>query len=207
MNQDYLHDMKVTCVFTESSFVIVEQLLVKPWPMIIHVHPEESSHSMSPIKWRAFAMLPRQKFHRGVFMATRIGKLKRNWNNVSAICMSNTLDLFPEWLSIMTALFSERISCLWCFWFDDLFYTHQLLCMIERWKTSICQCLNFPLSLASGSSKTRRVSQKLSDPLDSMFALEVYLHLYIGNSCIVLRLLWNFFLWSIFTFSVKSFGT
>ena len=54
------------------------------------------------------------------------------------------------------------------------------------------------LSLPSGSSKTKSISQKLYNPLDSMPALEVYLHLYMGNNCIFWRLLWNFFLCSHF---------
>ena len=35
-------------------------------------------------------------------------------------------------------------NCLWCFLFDALFYTYQHLWIIECWKTSICQYLNFP---------------------------------------------------------------
>ena len=71
---------------------------------------KKSSHSVSSIKWRTFTMLPRQQFHPEL-MATVIGKLWQNWNNSSAICISNALDLFPGWSSIMTALFSKVIAC------------------------------------------------------------------------------------------------
>ena len=40
-----------------------------------------------------------------------------------------------------------------------------------------------------------------------MSALEVHMHLYMCNSCIVWRLMWNFFLRSIFTFWVRLFRT
>ena len=69
------------------------------------------SQSVSPIKWRTFAMLPRQHFHWGVLMATGIVKLRQSSNDSSAICMSNALDPVPGQISIMTALFSEVITC------------------------------------------------------------------------------------------------
>ena len=98
-------------------------------------------------------------------------------------------------------------NCLWCFWFDALLYTHQPFWMIECWKTSICQHLNV-LPVTHSTSyfrvlKNQISSKKIYNPLDWMSALEAYLHLHIGNSCIVWRLLWNFFLWSIFLFCIR----
>ena len=105
---------------------------------------------------------------RGVLMATGIGKLWQNVNNGSAICMSNVWDLFENDLALWLPCF--RGNYLWCFWFDALFYTHQLPCMIACWKirfVNISISLLFLIqSFASGSSKTRRVSQKLYNPLD-----------------------------------------
>ena len=102
-------------------------------------------------------------------------------------------------------LFSEKIAC-------DVFH---LMLNLSAWLSAEKQAfvnlsmslLFLILSLASGSSKTRGVLQKLRNPLDLMSALEVYFHLYMDNSCIVWRLLWNFFLWSIFTFCVRLFRT
>ena len=136
--------------------------MVKPWPIFIHVHPEKSSHSASSIKWRTFAMLPRQQFHWGVLMATGIGKQRQNWNNGSSICMPNAFGLFPGWSSIMTALFLKVIAC-------DVydFMLCSTLINPSAWlrakkkafiNTSI-SLLFLILPLASGSSKTRRVSK------------------------------------------------
>ena len=72
---------------------------------------KKSSLSVSPIKWRTFAMLPRWQFHWEMLMATGIDKLWQNSNIGSAICISNALDLFLEWSIIMIALFSEVIAC------------------------------------------------------------------------------------------------
>ena len=118
---------------------------------------KKSSPSMSIHKCRLFAMLPRQQFYWGVLIATRISKLWGNWNNCSAIWMSNVLDLLPGQSNIMTALFSGENIC-WCFWFDALFYIHQPLCMIECQKTSICQNFYISLLLIQDSQQRRSIS-------------------------------------------------
>ena len=171
---------------------------------------KKSSQSVSPIKWSMFALLPRQQFHWEVLMATRIGKLQQNSNIGSSICMSNALDLFPRQSSITTDLLSEVIACA----IFDLMLCSTLI-NPSVWLSALKQAfvnisislLFLTLSLASGSSKARRVSKKMYKPLDLISALEMYMHLYIGSSCIVWRLLWCFFLWSIFTFWVRSFQT
>ena len=105
-----------------------------------------SSLSVSTMKWRTFAMLPKQQFQWGVLMATEIGKL---WQN------SNTLTLLFEcqmyWICFVDDLVF-RGKCLCRFWLDALFYSHQSLCKIKWAFVNISISLLFLiLSLASGS--------------------------------------------------------
>ena len=108
-------------------------------------------------------------------------------------------------------LFSEVVSCdLFDFMLFSILINPPF--MIKCQKISVffniqISLLILILCLASGSSKTRRISQKLYKSLDSISAWKVYLHLYIDNSCIVWRLLKDIFYWFIFTFWVMLFWT
>ena len=116
----------------------------------------------------------RQQFHWGVSMATKMGKLWQNWNNDFGICMSNALDLFSRWSSMMTSLFSEVVTF-------DFFYlmlcstlinTSALFSAEKQAFVNISMSLLFLiLSFASGSSTTKSVSQKIYNPPNSMFTL------------------------------------
>ena len=55
---------------------------------------KKSSHSVSPIKWRTFAMSLRQQFHWGVIMATGISKMTK----------------FKQWLCYLHAKFMGSFS-------------------------------------------------------------------------------------------------
>ena len=154
-------------------------------------------------------MLPRQQFHLGVLITTGISKLWQNSNNSSAICMSNALNLFPGQSSITTALFSEVLAC----GVFDLILCSTFINPYALLHADKQAFLNTSMSLiflihyfASGSLKTRRVSQILCYPQDLMSSLEVYLH-YMDNTCIIWMHLWNIFLWSIFLFWVRPFWT
>ena len=119
---------------------------------------KKSSHSVSSIKCRTFAMLLRQQFLWGVLMAIGIGKLWGNWNNGSTICMSNALDLFPVQSNMMTALFLEKNT------FDIFeFMLYSMLVNPSAWFSAekqafvniLTSLLFLILSLASGSSKIK----------------------------------------------------
>ena len=170
---------------------------------------KKSSCSLLPMKLRTFVTLPRLKFHWEVLTATEIGKLWQNSNNSSALCMSNALDLFPGWSNIMTTLFLEIF--LWCFSFDALFYTHQPFCMIEWWKTNICQYLNFPLVPHSISCFRILKNQKTFTNILQHYRFNVCFRDVLasvhGQQLHSLEASVKLFLWFIFTFWVKSFWT
>ena len=132
-------------------------------------------------------MLPRQQFLWGVFMATGIGKLWQNWNNGSAICKSNAL----EWSSIMTVFFSEEIS-------HNFFGLMLCSTLINPYgwvsaEKSICQHLTVPFVPHSFFCfrvlKSPKYFTKIVQP--SRFNVCFRGHLYLSNSWIVWRLLWN----------------
>ena len=119
---------------------------------------KKSSHSVARIECRTFAILPRQQFHWGVLVATRIGKL---WRNKKILCHLhvNCLGCISRMIKCYDYLVFSG-SYFWCFWFGSPFNTHQFLCMIECWQTSICQHLNVPLVHHSTSCSRVLKNQK-----------------------------------------------
>ena len=129
--------------------------------MFILKNPHILCHSLN----KEHCILPGKQLHSEVLMADGIHKLWQISKIGSAICMSNALDLFLIIQHNNCLIF--RGNCLWCFWFDALLYNHQSLCMIECWKTIICQYLNCPHVHHSISCIriliTRRVSQNFTN--------------------------------------------
>ena len=138
MNQDCLHDMKDICcrIFSCYFWVAFDETMTNTNPCLSVRNP----HLVSPIKWRSFAMLPKQHFHWGVLMTIGISKLRQIEK------MAPLFSCQMHWICFQDdECIVFRYNCLCCFWFDVRFYTHQSLCRTECWKASICQYLNFPL--------------------------------------------------------------
>ena len=134
-----------------------------------------------------------------MLITTGIGNLWWNGNNGSFFhveCLGSV-----SWMLKHYHCLDFRGNYLWCF--DSAWFIAE-----KQTFVNISMSLVFLiLFLASAFSKTKSISQKIFNTIDSMSSLEVYLHLYMGNCCIVWRLLWNFFFWSIFTFWVRLFRT